>query len=147
MEAGIWEIERADLEGWMLLAPTTFWEASFQEIEDKTGGCGPGAIGDWFVPDTMYGESVFLACQIHDWMYGEGKTLEDKKIADRVFLWNITVLIQEEPETMEREKEILDPFRLRRGMTYYEAVSLAGNAAFEKGVTPNGSDISAYRND
>ena len=74
MKLGNFDIHEIEIEGWNLLAPDSYINASQEEIENKTGGCGPGDIGDWFVPDTMYGESVFLACQIHDWMYGEGKT-------------------------------------------------------------------------
>lgn len=138
MRLGNWEIEVSEREGWNLLAPTTFWNASEKEIESKTGGCGPGAIGDWFVPDTMYGESVFLACQIHDWMYREGSNLRDKKIADRIFLWNMTVLIQEAPFTGETESAILDNLRLRRAMTYYQVIYYGGRVAFERGHTMKG---------
>lgn len=135
MKAGIWEIIYTDIEGWNLLVPQSYLNASKEEIDAKTGGCGPGGIGDWFVPDTMYGEPVFLACRIHDWMYGEGRTVEDKKIADRVFLWNMTTLIQESPETGKSEEDLFDQARLRRVMTYYQAVYYGGGSAFDKGET------------
>jgi len=91
MKAGKWTLEIRELEGFKLVAPTTFWDATKEEIEEKTGGCGPGAIVDWFVPDTMYGESVFFACQIHDWMYGEGEDMEDKFWSDIFFGVNMRV--------------------------------------------------------
>ncbi len=128
MIAGRWSIRLGSLEGFELVAPSTFWMATEEEIEAKTGGCGPGSIGDWFVPDTMYGESIFLACQIHDWMYGEGQDLEDKKWADIVFLVNMTLLIIE-------DKDVLDVLRLRRVMTYFEAVYFGGEDSFGKGET------------
>lgn len=135
MKAGNYVLTLTNIEGWVLLASQSFVNASSEEIDRKTGGCGPGKIGDWFVPDTMYGESVFLACKIHDWMYGEGETLQDKLIADRVFLWNMTVLIQESEETGMLEGEPLDKVRLRRVMTYFEAVSYGGKGAFAQGET------------
>lgn len=139
MQAGKWILEIREREGFSLLAPTSFWNATDEEIKNKTGGCGPGSIGDWFVPDTIGFESVFLACQIHDWQYGEGETPEDKQIADRVFLWNMTVLIQDIPyHPGQKEKDALDIGRLRRVMTYYEAVSYGGGDAFDKGETPKG---------
>jgi len=138
MQAGKWTLEIREIEGFKLIAPLSFWNASEDEIDAKTGGCGPGNIGDWFVPDTLYGEPVFLACRVHDWMYGEGENKEDKKIADRCFLWNMTVLIQEIPYSMDSEKDTLDIIRLRRVMTYYEAVYYAGGKAFEKGETMKG---------
>jgi len=128
MIAGRWKLDVDELGGFKLVAPNTFWSATEEEIEAKTGGCGPGGIGDWFVPDTMYGESVFLACQIHDWMYGEGETQEDKKWADIVFLVNMTLLIT-------ADGDLLDPLRLRRVMTYFEAVYYGGGSAFDKGET------------
>ncbi len=131
MKAGRWTLFLDELEGFTLLAPASFWLATEKEIEEKTGGCGPGGIGDWFVPDALYGESIFLACQVHDWMYGEGKTVEDKKWADLVFLVNMTLLVID-------EGGLLDPVRLRKVMIYFQAVYFAGGSAFEKGETMKG---------
>ena len=122
MKLGIYDIALREKEGWELLAPLSYWNASEEDLEEYMGGCGPGKLGDYFVPDTMYGESVFLACQIHDWMYCIGKDAQDKRYADLVFLWNMTVLVN--------DGEFLDTFRLRRVMTYYQAVSAAGEEAF-----------------
>lgn len=135
MKASCFDLKIHNIEGWDLLVPQSFINATQKEIEDKTGGCGPGGIGDWFVPDTMYGESVFLACQIHDWMYGEGKTEEDRFYADMVFDWNMKILILKSPETGEMEDERLDLFRLRRVTTYFEAVRFGGEDAFYNGKT------------
>ncbi len=135
MKIGKFKIKEIEIEGWNLLVPESFLNATEEEIDNKTGGCGPGEIGDWFVPDTMYGESVYLACRIHDWMYGEGETIEDKKAADRVFLWNMTVLIQESPKTGKTEDSYLDQARLRRVMTYYQAVYYGGGDSFNEGIT------------
>lgn len=134
MKAGKFDLNTGDIEGFRLVAPKTYWNASQEEIEAKTGGCGPGNIGDWFVPDTMYGESVFLACQIHDWMYGEGKNKEDKEWADDMFLLNMTRIITSDPGK-------LDVLRLRRVMTYFEAVFYGGGDAFDKGETPTRLEI------
>lgn len=139
MQAGKFDLQIREIEGFFLLAPVSYWNASKEEIENKTGGCGPGKIGDWFVPDTMFGESVFLACQIHDWMYGEGASVLDKYYADLTFLWNMVVLIQSTPFFPgQKEKDTLDIGRLRTVMTYFEAVSYGGGDAFDKGETPKG---------
>jgi len=134
MIAGKFNLEIRKKEGFHLVAPLSYWEASDAEIEKQTGGCGPGGIGDWFVPDTMYGESVFLACQIHDWMYWKGDTKEDKKVADLVFLVNMTLLVIEDNNT-------LDSLRLRRVMTYFEAVHFGGYSAFESAHTPKKGEM------
>uniref|UniRef100_A0A6H1ZXZ6 Uncharacterized protein n=1 Tax=viral metagenome TaxID=1070528 RepID=A0A6H1ZXZ6_9ZZZZ len=136
MKAGKWEIVIHEVEGFPLWVPTTYRDATIEQILAKTGGCGPGGLGDWLVPDTMYFESVFLSCQAHDWMYGEGETEEDKKIADRLFLVNMSIVIQETPYTHKTENQKLDILRLHRVMTYYEAVYYGGGSAFDKGESP-----------
>lgn len=137
MKIGRWTVKQAPVEGFILVVPTTFLKATPEEIEEKTGGCGPGEIGDWFVPDSIYGESIHLACRIHDWMYGEGKTKEDKKWSDIVFLINMTLLII-------GGSNLLDVLRLRRVMTYFEAVYFGGSDAFDKGETMK-ADINKKR--
>ena len=120
-----YDITEAEIEGWKLLAPLSYLDPDRQsEIEENTGGCGPGKLGDWFVPDYIWGESIILACRIHDWMYHIGINVMDKQIADKVFLWNMVVLID--------NGEILDSARLRRVMSYYQAVSFGGASAFRK---------------
>ena len=131
MKVGKWTLESADVEGFTLVAPTTFLNATQKEIENKTGGCGPGSIGDWFVPDTVYGESIFLACQSHDLIADPFPHLLDKKWADLTFLVNMTLLVIDDGNT-------LDVLRLRRVMTYFEAVYFGGDDPFEKGVTMKG---------
>lgn len=143
MKAGNYNLKMYEVEGWHLLVPQSLIDATQEEVEEKTGGCGPGSIGDWFVPDTMYGESVFLACQIHDWMYGEGVNEEDKFYADMVFDWNMKVLIIMSPETDEIEGETLDAFRLRRASTYFLAVHLGGDDAFRSGKTLTKAEINS----
>ena len=125
MRAYRYNLQYERKEGYDFLAPDSYWEATEEKIAERTGGCGPGKIGDLFVPDTIWGESIFLACQIHDWMYGAGETVMDKRVADKVFMWNMLELID--------NGEILDSARLRRVMTYYQAVSFGGDSAFGKG--------------
>ena len=141
MKAGVWDLTISQIKGYNLLTPQSYLNASDEEVDEKTGGCGPGNIGDWFVPDTMYGESVFLACRIHDWMYGEGEDELDRRIADRTFLWNMTVLIQDVPFTGVDEDQFLDLLRLRRVMTYYQAVSEGGSLAFGENRTVKLNDL------
>jgi hypothetical protein len=124
MIVGSYELDIREKEGYHLLASTGYWNATPEQIEEHTGGCGPGKLGDHFVPDTMWGESVFLACQIHDWMYWTGRTPQDKRTADLCFLVNMILLVD--------NGHILDPLRLRRCMTYFQAVSLGGGEAFGK---------------
>lgn len=109
----------------ILFAPEEYFEASEEWLDANTGGCGPGKFGDKFVPDTIYGESIFLSCQIHDFMYNSGKTWEDKRYADRTFIWNMLSQID--------DGEGWDIVRERRVMAYYQAVSHGGHDSFRKG--------------
>lgn len=72
-----------------LIMPESFREASDEEINAKTGGCGPGNYGDYFVPDTILWVSIREACVIHDWQYSLAESFEDKKNADMNFLINM----------------------------------------------------------
>jgi len=38
-----------------LHAIEAFWRATKEEIDSCAGGCGPGKVGDWIVPDTVWG--------------------------------------------------------------------------------------------
>ncbi len=125
MKVGSFDLQMQEKEGFHLVAPLDYWMASDEEILAHTGGCGPGKFGDYLVPDTMYGESVFLACQIHDFCYFKGLTLQDKRTADILFLLNMVLIVD--------DGEMLDTLRLRRVMTYYQAVASAGKKAFLAG--------------
>jgi hypothetical protein len=127
MQVGHYDLQIQEKEGFRLIAPTSYWLASEDEIKEHTGGCGPGKFGDHLVPDTAYGESIFLACQIHDWMYFVGLSLEDKRMADLCFLINMVLIVD--------DGDWLDDARLYRCMTYYIAVARAGKSAFGKECT------------
>jgi len=124
MKSGSYTLATMDVEGYKLMVPDSYINTPYAEIQKHTGGCGPGKLGDSFVPDTILGESIFLACQIHDWMYYVGIP-GDKDIADRVFLWNMVALID--------DGEVLDQVRLRTVMTYYQAVRIGGDDSFGGG--------------
>ena len=132
--------KRSRIEDLKLRAPQSFWEATELEVDAVTGGCGPGGVGDYLVPDTIWGLSIFLACRVHDWMYGECHKIESlseriiyKKLADDWFLENINIII----ETVGCR--LLRPLRRRRAKTYFWAVAQHGDSAAgieheEKGV-------------
>lgn len=121
-------IEPGFIKGIKLYAPPSYWRCSTDELNAVTGGCGPGGKGDYLVPDTMYGLSVFRACQIHDYMYYEGKTQEDKEKADRAFLNNMVRIIN-----AETKWKWLRSLRKCRARTYYTAVRYGGGGSFWDG--------------
>lgn len=110
--------------------PCCFHDATPEQIREAvgSGGCGPGGIGDYLVPDTMWGLNVKPACTIHDWQYCWGRTIEDKIKADLNLRDNLVRLIK-----AQNSWGWLENLRLRRAKTYYEAVKNFGGPAFWSG--------------
>ena len=113
----------------LLYAPASFLNASIKELELVCNGCGAANAKFDFVPDRIYGTYIGHACTIHDWMYNEGRSIEDKDEADRVFLNNIYRLIEID------KKKWYKPTRLQRirAKGYYNGVKYFGGSAFFKG--------------
>lgn len=112
----------------LLVAPDTYWNATPSQRERLCNGCGTSGIP---VPDTIYGLSITVACDIHDIGYQIGDTLADKEQADREFLNNMLRIIQSAPSG---QWPVIGPvlcmLRRRRALKYYDAVSLFGGPAF-----------------
>ena len=125
----------------MLWAPETYWKAPKSEIKRVCNGCGTAGWKGDLVPDTMWFLDVSPACQIHDYMYHEGRTQEDKEQADRVFLNNLNRIIE-----ADSEWKILKILRRRRARIYYEAVKYAGGPAFWSGKNKD-SNLNSARID
>jgi hypothetical protein len=108
-----------------LFAPENYWKASEEERDKIAGGCGPGGFGDYLVPDTVWLLNIKPACKIHDWMYHFGENLADKEEADRVFLNNMTRMVNTKTKWGWMRK-----LRLRRVYTYYQFVDKFGGPSF-----------------
>ena len=98
------------------------------ELNKIVGGCGPGKLGDVFVPDTFYFLPVTEACRIHDYMYYKGKTPKDKWKADLTFLCNLIVICWNHTETPFWKLKFT--LRALRAIKYFVAVALGGDSSF-----------------
>ena len=99
---------------------------SYTAIErKKCNGCGSGWSAG-LIPDSLLGCDITEACNIHDYMYTIGTTIEAKKEADRVFLNNMTRIILGRGGLLTR-------WRLWLARRYYNAVKYYGGAAFWEG--------------
>ena len=107
-----------------LCAPTGYWILSPISKNKICNGCGTKGFG-WTIPDTMYGLKVSEACDIHDFMYYAGETHQDKKVADRTFLYNLLRIIE-----AKSKSKILKFLRGKRARAYYLAVKNFGGPAF-----------------
>ena len=91
----------------------------------KSNGCGADEARFDFVPDTIFGLSIFEACRRHDHAYMLGGNTIDKYLADAEFLDNMLILID------NYDKWWYPHFFARhRAMSYYHAVSEYGHKAF-----------------
>ena len=113
----------------VLFAPTGFKLASEELLEKICNGCGAADAKFDFVPDRIYGTRITSACYIHDYMYNDGVTIEDKEEADRVFLNNLLRLIDRDKHKWYK------PTRLQRirAKEYYLAVKYFGACAYWAG--------------
>lgn len=124
-----------------LYAPLTYWEATPEERAKVCNGCG--AEKGIKVPSTFYGLCIKEACNIHDWMYNEGKTLADKLFADAMFRLNITLIIDSRNHCIV--DKMLSPLRHLRAGKYYLAVAEWGNTAYWVNKTINPTMQITYR--
>jgi hypothetical protein len=113
------------LNGVELEAAFSCWV--FQEAypgEFSSYGCGPGGLGDWFVPDTMWGLSVTDACRIHDWDYRHAPEAseEHRDECDRRLLSNVRRIINAKSTNKFSRR-----LRLIRSSTYYQFVHHMGD--------------------
>jgi hypothetical protein len=111
-----------------LYVPKEFAVLSKDERVGICNGCGAkGGLSALFVPNSIYGLDVSICCDIHDFMYEHGTTLEDKEKADRVFRNNLFRVIEAHTKNW-----FLKRLRLRRAKTYYYFVKEWGGSAFWK---------------
>jgi hypothetical protein len=108
----------------MLYAPPTYHMMG-QELKDALNGCGTGGWKCYLVPDTLLGLCITPACNIHDFMYITGETIEHKEEADRVFLNNMLRLIEDCNSLW-----FISRMRRNRAWVYYQAVHKFGGPAF-----------------
>lgn len=112
----------------LIYAPETFKQANLYELELVCNGCGAADAKFDFIPDTIYFTYIGYACHIHDWMYDEGLTAEDKNKADDVFLDNLYRVIKLNDAWWK------PTFLMRqRAKEYFLGVAKFGGDAFWKG--------------
>ena len=82
-----------------LLAPRGYPDLSEKEKNMLLNKCGGDTITAALVPNTIIGTDISEACNIHDWMYINGKTKKEKALADFIFDQNIKTLINSEKDS------------------------------------------------
>ena len=118
----------------VLYAPDGFRSLTDADKKEICNGCG--AKNGFPVPDTFYLLDISMACNIHDYMYHAGKTLKDKKEADRVFKNNLFRIVR-----FESCCWLLRKLRLQRAKTYYLFVKEWGASAFWENKNKNNNKV------
>ena len=97
--------------------------------EWATFGCGPGGVGDYLVPDTMWGLDISEACRIHDWFYRfcPDRSAKAKAFADSLMLHNCLAIVDEKSNSW-----ILWQLRKVRCHTYHFMVRKFGQGAWDE---------------
>ena len=111
-----------------LYADAECWEFKWAHPEEFASyGCGPGGIGDFFVPDTVWFLSIRDACRIHDWGYRhcEEASEEDRARHDRILKNNAERIVDFYTKSKKLKK-----LRYRRVLTYYQMVKNFGSKAY-----------------
>lgn len=112
----------------VLYAPVGFKLATIEELKEVCNSCG--AKDSWFRPPSkIYGTDIAAACNIHDYQYNFGVTIEDKDEADRVFHNNMNRLITRDKHKFYKPTWL----QRRRALKYYMAVKHFGGEAFWAG--------------
>ena len=95
--------------------------------EYKSFGCGPGGVGDWLVPDTMWGLSVKPACQQHDhdYRFGSGSSKEHRKQCDTRMRLNMLIIVDAKSKT-----KTFKALRHVRVNAYYFWVRFGGGGSY-----------------
>lgn len=113
------------LDGYDLAAPESFWTFQDQDMSAAVNGCGPGGVGDFLVPDTVYGLSIKPACKIHDWMYTIYNDEAGFNMANQIFIDNMIRI-----NNKDTKYTWLKWLRIRRILKYYIAVKNFGRLFF-----------------
>ena len=106
-----------------LFKPKGYSALSADEKAKICNGCGSKGLGGWLVPETVWGLNITDCCNIHDYMYSQGATLQDKEYADRIFLNNLV-------RKIDSGSKLFRWPRRRRALKMYWAVNTFGEAAF-----------------
>lgn len=121
----------------VLFAPKEYWNLTQADRQDLCNGCGTKGLCGFLVPDSIHGLRITPACNIHDFMYSIGETIEDKHEADRVFLNNLLRLVEAGTSWTWLKK-----LRAIRCHEYFLAVDKFGGPAFWNGKNEPGTEES-----
>jgi len=111
--------------GVLMYAPSAFWELTDERRQDISNGCGAADAAIDYVPDTIWGLTITGACDIHDFGYYEGGSIDDKYVDDLFLLINTMQIIK-----AKTKWKFLKVLRLNRALKYFYLVDFYGTDAY-----------------
>ena len=112
-----------------LYADAECWKFKWEHPDEFASyGCGPGGVGDFLIPDTVWiTVSIRDACRIHDWGYRHciESSEEDRARHDRILRNNAIRIVNHYTKS-----KLLKWLRYRRVQTYYAMVKRFGSNAY-----------------
>jgi len=112
-------------KGYKLYAPSEFWKLTYDEVKNVSNGCGSASAAIDYVPDTIFGLNISASCDIHDFGYYLGGSVEDKYISDLFLLINTLQIIKQHGGW-----KFMKVLRYSRAIKYFYAVDFYGYDAF-----------------
>ena len=88
------EIEQRYVEEALVSAPASWWVMPPSDRERYSSGCGPDNLG--IDLRSLYGTDIYVACQIHDYMYALGGSEDDRIFADAIMRENMMSMAMSE---------------------------------------------------
>ena len=113
-----------------LMRPAVVAALTPTQAADLTNGCGPQSMKIKLIPDTVMGIDFFPACAVHDQCYSFGEDEDDKRLSDRIFLFNLLVLIDKHCAAKGIIDKVQRVAARSAAFDYFKAVSDWGRAAF-----------------
>lgn len=125
-----------------MILPRIVVELTAAQLADISNGCGPASMKTKLIPDSIAGVNFFPACCGHDACYNFGVDEEDKRIADRLFLYNLLVCVDIHCAANGMIDRLQRVAARSAAFDYYKAVSDWGREAFYAGknkqsITPD----------
>ena len=111
-----------------LYAPQEYWQLHPNDKKKICNECGPNSTFGDYVPNHILWVNISECCNIHNYMYSQGKTENDRHKADRIFRNNMFRIIK-----AKTKYKWLRKLRMWIAKKYYHAVSEYGAAYFWKG--------------
>jgi hypothetical protein len=116
-----------------MVLPKVVCDLSAEQIADISNGCGPASMKTKLVPDAILGVDFRGACNGHDCCYHFGVDEEDKRISDRLFLFNLLLAVDGHCAANGIGDKLERAACRSAAFDYYKAVADWGDSAFYAG--------------